>query len=282
VVVEKDQVILLQERPPRRVADLTLWASEVALAASTLEERSWQEVVDEEPAVVVSAYLRELVAREPTLAREVARRVRAQGGGRGDPELATEVARALRDGRALLELLPTQPNEQAVRALAEQLSDDELAEALAVAARQRGALGMSGCARVALDRTGSEVVQRGALAALATWLAPGALKMPFVEPVAVQLLLAGEGAVDREQDLLRRLLKVQDAGAREAVLGVVARRGATELVPALRALQERVTGRDAKARVDQTIAQVQGRATGGTGALSLPTEGGGLAVVPDE
>ena len=99
---------------------------------------------------------------------------------------------------------------------------------------------------------------------------------------AVQLLLAGEGAVDREQDLLRRLLKVQDAGAREAVLGVVARRGATELVPALRALQERVTGRDAKARVDQTIAQVQGRATGGTGALSLPTEGGGLAVVPDE
>jgi len=283
VLVTGNQVFVTMDRAPS-VAELTRLASEVANAADGLGLRAWEEVADEEPSPVLAALLRELVARDPGAAERVARRVRARRHGPADVPLDTEVARALRDGPALLELLAAQPDEHAVARLADRLTDDDLAEALAIATTQRAVACMAGCSSVALERADRPVVQRAALDAMRDWLAPGALKMDFVAAVAVRLLQAGEHAVGSEhQEMLGRLLRVRSPEAHEQVLRVVARVGTAELVPALREFQGRRTaGTVQQARLAQTIARIQARASGSVGALSLPrSDGGGLAVVPD-
>jgi hypothetical protein len=144
---------------------------------------------------------------------------------------------------------------------------------------------MAGVSRAAHERRERPAVQRAALAALQTWLAPGALRMEFLEPVAVRLLEVGHEALGPEHiDLLRRMLSVKLERSRWTVLEVVARHGSVALVPDLRKLEEKLAAGDGKvrSRLARTIAHLQSSSGGMSGALSVPREDGGqLAVAPD-
>ncbi len=275
VRIDGSRVRLVGEGPTGELGRLT---ADLVAAAIALEPRGWDTVIQDEPRSVQTRILRELVDHDPSTARVAATHLLVRGFDGGDPALATEIARATADDEALLQLLPSQPDEAAVVRLASCLSVDGLVLALSQAASYRSAISMAGCSRAALDRASEEAVQHAALASLQTWLQPGALKMPFVQEVAVRLLRVGRDQLgEAHAELLGRMLAVQEE--RAVVLALVARYGTPAQVPALRALE---AGADLQegVLVRRAIAGIQARAVGDAGALSVAEEGGELSLAP--